>query len=605
MIQVKMLNSLPRLTFVLLAVLLLGSCRTETSNDKQQPVSSAEWKRTQNEVITRLAAEPKSMNPAFAFDVNSLAVMRQTLQYLLFLDPETFELTPQLAKSRPIEKEITEGPYAEGVAYTFEIFEEATWDDGKSVTANDYIFSLKAVLNPKLPAQRLLPYLSIIKEIEVNPENPKIFTIYLAEPLIMAEEFLSGAMPLLPAHLYDPEGLLSELDVLDFLDPKRTPGFADNPNLQAFAEKFQSELHSRNPEGVLGSGPYKLTSWDSEGDLTFTKKENWWGAQVDAALPMLKAGPDKLIFRPVRDMATAATLLRNEDIDVCLMLDSKDFIDMKDDPRITEDYTFYSETGMLSYIVYINTKRDKLKDKKVRRALAHLVDVDLLIKNIFFGLADPVASPIHPSRDYYLKDLKPIPFDLEKASALLAEAGWEDTNGDGTLDKEVGGKIEELKLKMIVNTTPASKQIGGLLKENAAKVGVEVEVSPMERSAWIQALSARDYDLSTGGFASQPTIVDDLYQVWHTASDRPAGFNRMGFGNAETDKLIEDIRTTLDKPKRDAMYKRFQEVVYDEQPVIFLIAPQNRIVIHNRFDAKTTPVSPGVYPAMFNLKKTE
>ncbi|MCB0640599.1 MAG: hypothetical protein KDC44_03130 [Phaeodactylibacter sp.] len=598
-----MAKLLPRLTVFIAIVLLVGACIAD--NSKKETTTQANWKRTQNEVITRLAGEPKSMNPSNAFDVNSLTCMRQTLQYLLFLDPDTYELTPQLAKARPSTAQLTEGPYAGGMAYTFELFDEAVWDNGTPVNASDFVFSLKAVLNPKLPTQRLSGYLKIMKDVQVDPDNPKKFTVFTEEAQVMAEEFISGAMPVIPEYIYDPEGLLSGFDLKDFLDDDRAVKIADDPKLQAHAEQFSSELHSRNPEGVIGSGAYKLVSWDSEGDLEFVKKENWWGDKVPGDLPMLQAYPDKLIFRPVLDMAAAATLLRDEAIDVCLMLDSKDFIAMRDDPKMTEDYEFHVVQGMLSYILYLNTKDPLLSDKRVRRALAHLVDVDVLIDKIFLGLADPVVGPIHPSRDYYDKALQPIGLDLEKATALLKEAGWEDSNGDGTVDKEVNGQRREFKLNMILNTTPASQQIGALVKENGAKVGIDVILDPKERSAWISSLSARDFQASTGGFASQPTAVDDLYQVWHTSSDTPEGFNRMGFGNAETDKLIEDIRVTFDKTKRDELYKRFQEIVYDEQPVVFLIAPQNRIVIHKRFDAKPTALSPGVYPSMFKLKELE
>jgi peptide/nickel transport system substrate-binding protein len=78
-------------------------------------------------------------------------------------------------------------------------------------------------------------------------------------------------------------------------------------------------------------------------------------------------------------------------------------------------------------------------------------------------------------------------------------------------------------------------------------------------------------------------MVDDPKQFWHTTSDTPNGFNRFGFGNAESDQLIDEIRRTLDEEKRGELYMRLQEIIYEEQPAIFMYATKDKIAIHKRF----------------------
>ncbi|MEM1220752.1 MAG: ABC transporter substrate-binding protein [Bacteroidota bacterium] len=597
----------PSFTIVLFVFLLvgLGGCRQDgASTDPTDSVLELQdsWERSGNEAIIRIPSEPRSLNPAFALDSYSLFSLRQVMQYLLFLDPETGQLSPQLALDFPTSTPIEDGPFAGGTAYTFEIHPEATWDNGTPVTGNDYAFSIKAILNPKVPAARLRPYLDPIGEVEVDSENPRKFTVLTDEKYILTEETISGTVPVLPAYLYDPNGLMEAYKISELSDPANADRFESDTKLAEFAESFSSEFHNREPEGVSGSGPYRLASWTSGQELIFAKKENYWGDKVQNANKLLKAYPDSISFKITRDMTAAATLIKNEEVDAALVLDSKDFLELQENEEVMKDYRFLSPATLTTYLLYLNNQSPKLADAKVRRALAHLVDVNEVIETVFYGLAAPVVGPIHPSKPYYHKALEAINLNIEKASTLLAEAGWEDSDEDGILDKEIDGERVPLKLRYIVNNFPASEQIALLFQENARQAGVELEITAKERAAWVQTVSVREYDIASGGYANAP-ILDDLYQLWHSDSDRPDGFNRMSFVNARADELIEEIRSTLDEEKRNALYVEIQQLIYDEQPVIFLVAPQSRITVHNRFKVEASIVSPGLFPTLMEQRQ--
>ncbi|MCB0705959.1 MAG: hypothetical protein KDC34_11640 [Saprospiraceae bacterium] len=579
--------------FLVLGTLLFTACKEEPKTD---------WKRTGNEQIIRLESEPAGINPVLmVFDRYSAQVIGDLFQYLMEIDPKTMMLSPVLIKAAPVVEEITSGPLEGGTIYHFDILDEAVWDDGKPITGYDYAFTIKTIMNPVVPAQQTRPYFESLADVQVDPENPKKFSVYMKEKYILAEEVLVGAAPVMPAHLFDPEGLMSKVSIVDLVDTAKTALLESDPDMIAFADLFSSDKYNRDIEFLRGSGAYKVVEWESGQRLVLEKKADWWGDALSDQYSGLKAIPDKIIYKPVPDVVAAATLTRSESFDIVPLLDSKDFSSMRQEEQMQNIYEFYTPTQMMFYLTYINTKDERLNDKRVRRAFAHLMNLDEIIETLFFGLGERIIGPIHPSKDYYNRDLKPIDFNTQKASELLTEAGWIDSNGNGVVDKEINGELVEMRIEYLTTQTPASQNIALLFIENARKVGVEVQLVTKDFQTWKDEMNNRNYLLAGAGLGAQP-ILDDLYQIWHTSSDTPTGFNRMGFGNARSDQILEDIRVTLDKPKRDALYRELQEIIYDEQPVIFLLAPQGRVMVHKRWDSFTSAVRPGYFPRAYELK---
>ena len=589
-------RSIPFFPALLLVVLLLS-----ITNCKSDKKSVTNWKRTSNEMVIRLAAEPGGLNPVLALtDQYATQVMRHLFLYLMTIDPQTGQLEPSLLKEAPQIDPITDGPWAGGLRYSFEIRPEATWDNGTPITGNDYVFALKAVLNPKVPAQRIRPYLGMIKDVEVDAANPKKFSVITNETYILALEAVVSTIPLFPAYNYDPEGQMAEIALVDLIDPEKVKSLENDPRLQAFADRFTSERYSRDPASIVGSGAYLLESVGEDQRFTLVKKQNWWGENISDPPSSLQAYPNKLIYWPVRDLAAAVSLVKSEEIDVAIGLDAKDFVDMKTLPGVTDNYQFFTPATYAYYFIYINTKNPKLSDNRVRQALAHLLNVEEIIETVFYGLGERVNGPVLPMKDYYNKDLPLIPYNIERAKILLSEAGWTDSDGNGTIDNMVNGERIEMKLTYLISNVSAQEKIAAIFKDAASQAGIELEVLSKEFQAQRADLNTRNYELASGALIAPP-VLDDFYQVWHTDSDTPDGTNRTSFGNAQSDELIEQIRQTIDKKERDQLYKTFQKMVYEEQPMLFLLTPQSRILIHQRFDAFASPLNPGFFPNQYPL----
>lgn len=585
-----------KLRLLLILILFIGACKTEPK--KEHPP----YRYTDNTVHARLPAEPDRLNPILSTSVYGRAVHQNIFFYLLDFDRQTLELSPQLAKSRPDIKPINSGPDAGGLSYTFELHEEVSWDNGQPVTGKDFEFTLKVLFNPFVNAAAVRSYLDFVTDIEIDPNNNKRFTVFTNKKYIVGEAVISN-IPVIPDFVYDPQGMMANISLRELTQMSGQE--SESPHkavLQQFAEAFNSPQFSREKGFIEGCGPYRFVEWITGDRVVLQKKENWWGAKLAQRYPTLKAHPDQLIFKIIPDQTATLAALKDQQVDVASQIDTKDFVDLQQNPSFTSLFDLESPSSLIYYYVGIQTQNPKLSDKRVRWALAHLTNVDQLIEDLFFGLGERTIGPVHPAKPYYHKKLSPIPFDPEKAVALLAEAGWEDTNGNGIVDKVINGELLEMELEFSYGNSSRFAENQVLLFQNdAKKAGVKIIPVPKEFTILIDDLKKRDFELFSSAWGQDP-ILDDFKQLWHTDSDTPDGSNRVGFGNAVSDQLIEDIRITLDENKRNELYLQFQELIYEEQPYIFLFVPLERLAIHKRFEAKTSALRPGFFVKDFVIK---
>jgi peptide/nickel transport system substrate-binding protein len=574
-----------------LLLLLLASCN---------PDQGAAWKHNDNTVRVRLSSNIPALNPLLARSAWVKIASDLVFQYPMDFDPSTLELAPQLVKSKPVVTDISEGEFAGGQSFSFEILEEAVWDDGQPVTGYDYEFSVKLLFNPKLPLQAYASYFEFVKDIRVDAANPRKFTVITDRKYILNDGVVSN-VTMMPRHLYDPEGLMKDFSFQDLSRPERAAAIAEDPRLQQFADAFLSPKYGR--EVVSGSGPYKVVDWVDDQRIVFAKKENWWGDKLAGTYNLLAAYPDTIIFLPIPDQTAAVAALKSEDYDIGFELETNQFMELRQDSFLQNVYNYYTPPRFAYFYVAMQNRNPKLADKRVRQALARLIDMDAVIRDQYNGLGERIIGPFLPDKKYYHKGLQPVAMDVEGARRLLAEAGWKDSNGNGILDKLMDGQLTELSLTFLY--TPGvtfQENFTELFLNNVRQAGVEIVREPVESNVMGQRLRNGEYELAGRGASAYP-LPDDPKQLFHTDSAQPGGSNYTRFGNAETDALIEEIRSTTDEAKRNALYQKFQEVIYEEQPMIFQFSPFDRIAAHQRFEAIITRKSPGVSLQHLKLRK--
>ena len=554
-----------------------------------------------SEVIIRESADCDKINPYTSTSANSRYVESNIFMALLDVDPNTLELVGSLAVGRPTITELTEGEYKGGMSIVYEIRPEAKWDNGTPITANDVAFTLKALKNPKTDCENLRPYLEFINDIVIDPSNNRKFTFYCKEKYFTAEE--NSGITIIPEYAYDPQGLMKKFTVKDLNDPSKLNMLRTNSDIIKFAELFNSEATGREPKNVVGSGPFVMTEFVTGQRIVLKRKEGWWGEVLKGKVYGFEANASKIVYEIITDEASAKSSLLGEKIDVHQNIPAKDYLDLVKTASVTDKYNAHTPDQFAYSYFGLNMRNEKLSDVKVRQALAHLVDVDKIIKVVSYGMARRVTGPVSFMKAYYNKDLSPIPFDVAKATALLDEAGWKDSDGDGLRDKMLNGKKVDLTIDLkYPSGNPSADKIASMLKEWCKSAGIGITTTTKEWTVFIDDLKRHNIEMYFGSWIAGHGL-DDMKQIWHTQSYNGGG-NYVGFGTVESDQLIEKIRFELNENTRNEYYKQMQKIIYDQQPYIFVSSPKNRLFIHKRFDnAKTYVLRPGFFEKEFRLNQ--
>jgi peptide/nickel transport system substrate-binding protein len=583
--------SVKLLCCIALVISLLSACKNSGKT------SNAVYK---DQVVIHALSDAEGLNPMITSDASATQIMYNLFQSLLNYDMnESMDLIPVLAKARP---EITVLPDGSGMELTYEIREEAKWDNGSPITAADVAFSFKALKCPGVNSDARKTSVDFINDIKFYPENPRKFTLVSNKLYALAEDASGTDVNIIPEYAYDPKGLLKSFKISDFNKPN--PAIMADAKCKEFAEAFNSPEYAHDPDKIVGSGAYKLEKWETGQRNILVKKDNWWGENVKEKNIYFEANPKRLVYETINDFNTALVALKGGKLDVIYVTPVKDYLDLDESPKFKENFA-KSEPPMLVYAYLGLNVRDKiLKDVKVRQALAHLVDVDQIIEKVLYGLGTRVIGDVLPShKDDYNNDLALYKYDVEKAKSLLSEAGWADSDGDGILDKVIDGQKTPFKLVYNYNAGNPVRETVGLLSQQWFKaVGIELSIVPLDWSLYLDELKKQKVQMWYGSWIQDPRDYDPR-QIWHTES-RNGGSNYTGYGNAVSDQLIEDICKEIDPAKRSVLYKKWQENLHNEVPNIFLYTSDFRNIIHNRFEnVNAGSRYPGYWEAGFKVKK--
>ena len=350
---------------------------------------------------------------------------------------------------------------------------------------------------------------------------------------------------------------------------------------------------------MSGAGPYRFVSWTADQNIVLEKKDDYWAK--DKKTPSLQQGPSRIVFHIIHDELTAVTQLKAGSIDIINEISAESYTELSNDTTQKSKYNFYHPSLMKHYYINVNNQDPKLSDKNVRRALAHLIDVDNVIKNLENGMAVSSVGPIHHIKKTFNKTLVPIKYDPENAKKLLNEADWKDTDNNGIIDKVIGGKKVEMELEIFVSSQPLGKKIAIMLQESASKVGIKIKITEKDfKLIRSENLKTRKYHL-VPAVLSQDIIAWDDLSKWHSENDTPDGSNDMSYRSVATDTLINKIITTKSDSDRISLYQQIQEQIYMDQPAIFLYSPEEKIIISKKWNSSSTIKRPGYMANTFTL----
>ncbi len=412
--------------------------------------------------------------------------------------------------------------------------------DGEPFDAGDVKFTYDAIMNPKNLSPRVSDY-EPVKSVEiVDPLTVRIVYKRLFSPAIG-----TWSMGMLPEHLLNEEALKKEA-LSRGLDP------------ESFAMR-----QSRFNRAPVGCGPFVFGEWESDQYIVLNRFEQYWNGP-----PVYK----RFTYRIIPDQLTQEMEFYAGTVDNYIVKPHQV-------ERLKEDPRFQSFSGLsfaYSYIGY-NTRRPPFDDRRVRTALGMAIDVDKIVKYVLYDQGENITGPFLKQTDFYNDEIEPLPYNPEKAMALLEEAGYQ-KGPDGVYQKE--GK--PLRFTLITNQGNDIRQaILSIAQDSWRKIGVDVRTDVLEWAVFIQErVNKLDFDALVLGWSMG--IDPDLYQIWHSSQNGPNQLNFVGFDDPEADGLIVEIRQEYDHERQVEMCRRLHEIIAREQPYTFLYVGKWTAVLDER-----------------------
>ena len=551
----------------MLALLLLLGCGDKTEvkvsdTAQTQDIKDAAKPVTGDWLVTHALSDPEQLNPLTSSDATASEIIAYIFQSLLTRDPRSLELKPLVSESRPIISE-------DKRVYTFKLRHDVRFQDGQPLTGEDVLFSVKAIKCPLVNAPFLQVYFNSIIDAQLIDGYTIRFTT--KEPYFLNESVLGENVVILPRHYYDPENFLKDVTVRDLIgDPAKL-----SDKVRKFADNFNKN-YSRKP---MGSGPYKFQDWKTGREVALVRDPNYWGtgkAGIDQTFL------DRILYRIINNMDGALVTLKSGG------LDTMDLTPVQA-TRGSNSERFNREFQKLEYFApsysYIgwNNQNPIFRDKRVRQAMTYLTNRKQMVKTLLFGLGEVVNGPIFFFRPEYDKNLNEYPYNPDKALSLLREAGWQDTDGDGVLDKVINGQKTPFRFEFKVPSgSSTGKSVILVLQDELKRHGIIATVRDLDWTIFLDDVKNHKFDAVIMAWAMQASEPDE-YQVWHSSQAANKGSDHISYKNARADKILEDYRREFDPKKRVELYREFQEILNEEQPYTFLFARKSVSPVQRRF----------------------
>lgn len=479
--------------------------------------SEGEVKSSKDTLVVAFDREPATLDPLG----NSVTVKRMIegciFDTLLKFD-ENMEPSPNLAES---------WEQVDDCTWKFHLRKDVTFHNGQPLTSKDVKFSFLRVNNGTLGNDAAAQF---------DPEGyetPDDYTFILKtkEPWAFTEaQVCSQALSIVP------ESVVTEMG---------------------------DDAFGRAP---IGSGPYKFVSWDAGDNITVERNDDYWAEK--SILKTVK-------FRIITESASRTIDLESGGVDITLGLPSSDADRIDENP----DTQLIVSTGATDRYLAFNCQKEVFKDKRVRQALNYATDKEA-IRVVCYGesTSEPMDSVVPSTLPGHTCDLVPYDYDIEKAKALLKEAGCED-----------GFEVEFMYL---ANST--NNMLAELLQQMWGQVGVTLVLKPTESGALTTALNKGEQELCSAGTGY--TLFEagaGLYNMFH--SERMySGTARANLSSPEVDAVLEEINVTSDSEKRAELVKKAQELIHEESPFIYIAFTKNIIGASSKVRG-FEPVPTGMY----------
>ncbi|PLR68951.1 MULTISPECIES: peptide-binding protein [Bacillaceae] len=500
--------------------------------EDEKPAEDAGEPQMGGDIVVGSIGAPTLFNPLYSTDVSSSDI--EDFIYDGLVDSDT-EFNPVLNIAEDIQTS------EDGLTYTVKIKEGIKFHDGEDLTADDVVFTYSIPKSPDYVGERGSAFESMESvtkkgdyevEFKLSKKDASFYPVTLSYGIL-------------------PEHILKDVPV---------------------GELGEHEFNTKSP---IGSGPFKFVEWKDGEYVKVEKNPDYFQGE-----PYL----DSITYKIVPDQDALLAQLQAGDVH---------FTEVPGTDIETVKSTFSGvkvESGLgLSY-TYVgwNEKNELFKDVKVRQALTQAIDRKTIVAQVMNGDGEVADVPESPLSFAYSDDVTKFEFDPEAAKATFKEAGWEDTDGDGILDKD--GK----KFSFTLKTNQGNKireDIAVVVQQQLKEVGIEVKPEIVEWSAFIEQVSAPNWDYEAMILGWSLSTFPDQYDIFHS-SQAAEGLNMIHYNNPKVDKLIDEAKQILDQDEYAAAYGEIYKLLAEDQPYTFLYYPNvHRVMPENlqgyEFNAKS------------------
>lgn len=450
---------------------------------------------------------------------------------------EKGEIVPDLATHWEISED--------GLTYTFHLRRDVRWHDGAAFTADDVVFTINSIRNPGFQG---VPYLTDLwRTVSVRRIDNYTVSFTLQEPFAPFIDYTT--VGILPAH------------ILRNIEAKALP---------------QARFNSQ----PVGTGLFRVEELSAR-HIVLQANPHFYGAKPYLSTVEFRFYPDyESIFGAYeRGEIEGISRVLPEDL-----------------PKAREHQSLNLFSARLSGYTLIllnlnNPNTPFFQSKEVRQALFYALDRQKIIDQILDGQGLVVHSPIMPDSWAYDQNIKKYGYDPAQAKALLDQAGWVDSDGDGIREKE-GIRLE---FGLLTNDDPTRVKIIEEITRQWSAVGVKAVPQTSGVSGLIRDfLRPRRYDAILTQWQELPPDPDP-YPLWHSTQRQDEGQNYTGFAHREADQIMEEARRTTDQTRRMELYHHFQQIFADEVPALLLYHPVYSYAIDTRVEG--VQIAPMIDPS--------
>jgi peptide/nickel transport system substrate-binding protein len=474
-------------------------------------------------IIVALSSAPDTLDPADHRSRQSETVIRNMFDGLVTRD-STSGVHLELAEALNwLDDKTLEIKLRQGVKF----------HDGVEMTADDVVYTFERIIGENMieyPEPHTSPRKGLIAPLEsIEKTGDYTVVMHFSATWPVAMQMLVHQQ-IVPKH---------------YLEEVGTEGFVAHP---------------------IGTGPFKFVSAKGLDEIVLERFDDYYGGAPDLT-PVGPACVKQAVFKVIPEASTRVAALLAGEVDIIQAVPAE----LVDTLAQTPGIQVKGAAGTQPKWMEMNVNLAPFDDVRVRQAMNYAVDKDLIIEAIYGGRAVALPGPLSPYNNFVNKSLKPYAYDTDKALALLADAGWTDSNGDGILDKD--GQPFSFTIDTLEEWRPLAEAVANQYRA----IGIDASVRFWEYSVvkpLLQAGERQAYLDDWGDSAFDP--VGHFEAKWHgfVPNETYGRGNFSGYNNERVNELIKLGEVTADIAQRHKIYDEAQQIVYDEAPAVFLILPE-------------------------------